>query len=137
MKIGYDLLTRGGLIVFLCLATMALFNLSERYRPIGDNLLANPGFAERLREELGVEPEAETVRLIHALREEASQGAPPETRSQFVRPAARQRLPRPPTSFVGRGRELDLLKEIFRRPDVRLVTLLAQGGVLVHGRTYT
>ncbi len=50
MKLSYELLTRGGLILFLCIATIALFNLSDRYRPIGENLLADSGFDGELRD---------------------------------------------------------------------------------------
>ena len=38
-------------------------------------------------------------------------------------------LPAPPTSFVGRQREVPRVVELLRRPDVRLLTLAGPGGV--------
>ena len=94
-----------------------------------DALARYTSFKERLREDLGVEPEAETRQLVRALREEAPTPAPPGTQPQPGRPATRQQLPRPPTGFIGRERELNLLRDYLQQPDGRLVTLLAQGGM--------
>jgi predicted ATPase/class 3 adenylate cyclase len=41
---------------------------------------------------------------------------------------ATSRLPVPPTALVGRNHELRKLRELLKRPDVRLVTLLGAGG---------
>ncbi len=70
-----------------------------------------------LRDELGVDPDAQTQRLFHDLLAEKSAPAPPPTTGS---------LPDPVTSFIGRERELvDVAKLLARR---RLVTLTGAGG---------
>ncbi len=54
------------------------------------------------------------------------QGAP---LSPAPRPTRRHNLPAAPTSLVGRERELDDLRNLLLRPDVRLVTLTGPGGI--------
>lgn len=92
MKLGYDLLTRGGLIVFLCLATMALFNLSERYRPIGDNLLVNPGFERNFENWTIDDAGGSVVANGGVLRI--------DNRTYDAAPKAEQVLARPETDYV-------------------------------------
>ncbi len=69
-----------------------------------------------LREELGVEPAAETTALYHRLRA----GKPPP---------ARPRLPAPLTPFIGRRRELEALTAMLTDPRCRLITLVGLGGI--------
>src|SRR6185312_6000430 len=71
---------------------------------------------QRLRDELGVDPDARTQRLFHDLLAEESVVPAPIAGS----------LPDPVTSFIGRDRELvDVEKLLARR---RLVTLAGAGG---------
>ncbi len=71
-------------------------------------------FSERLMDELGLEPSAETRALMHELETLSSQTvAPPPIES----------------SFVGRQRELDEIAALLAQPDCRLVTLIGPGGV--------
>jgi DNA-binding SARP family transcriptional activator/predicted ATPase len=72
-----------------------------------------------LSEELGVEPEKETLFLYERIRDgnlQASQMPP-------------HNLPAPLTRFVGRESELDQIAELLNDPDTRLLTLAGPGGV--------
>jgi len=71
-------------------------------------------FAERLMDELGLEPAAETRALVHELE----------------RPAVAPTAPRPIESkFVGRERELAEIAALLAHPGCRLLTLIGPGGV--------
>ncbi|HEU4322248.1 MAG TPA: tetratricopeptide repeat protein [Roseiflexaceae bacterium] len=81
-----------------------------------------------LEDELGVEPEEETVALYERIRDDGRQSQirpplPPRPPSRLIN------LPTPTTSFVDRHTELELLLVRLRDPDCRLVTLTGQGGI--------
>jgi DNA-binding SARP family transcriptional activator/predicted ATPase/tetratricopeptide (TPR) repeat protein len=80
-----------------------------------------------LRDELGVEPAAETTALYEAIRSGQL------TAQREVTPLGRAmplyRLPSQPTPFVGREEELGALEELLAQPMVRLVTVLGPGGI--------
>ena len=76
----------------------------------------------RLVEELGLEPGEELQTLQRRILEHdaALDRAAPVRR--------RTRLPASPSSFVGRERELEHLRELLHRPGARLLTLTGAGG---------
>ncbi|MCA9994674.1 MAG: tetratricopeptide repeat protein [Anaerolineales bacterium] len=85
-----------------------------------------------LADELGVEPEAETVALAERIRagEQGGRGAgvkssplPPHS------PAPLHNLPSPTTPLVGRETELTAIATRLAEPGCRLLTLLGPGGV--------
>jgi predicted ATPase/DNA-binding SARP family transcriptional activator len=85
-----------------------------------------------LDEELGIEPESATVALYEQIRDGVelaalAAGRPPAlpTRS----PASALRFPRPATSFIGRGRELEQVAARLADAECRLLTLLGLGGI--------
>jgi len=93
--------------------------------------------SRRLRDELGVEPEPETVELYDAIRskkivrvsekpksEAPSQTLPEETQS----PKENHNIPITSTAFIGRARELGEIKKLFDEKACRVVTLLGPGG---------
>jgi predicted ATPase/DNA-binding CsgD family transcriptional regulator len=51
----------------------------------------------------------------------------PEAKPQYERP--KSNLPRQSSAFIGRDAELDELHSILEKPDLRLITILAQGGM--------
>ncbi len=71
-------------------------------------------FAERLMDELGLEPSTETRMLVHEL-----EAPPPEI------------APPPPieSGFIGRQRELAEIASLLALPDCRVLTLIGPGGV--------
>jgi predicted ATPase/DNA-binding SARP family transcriptional activator len=79
---------------------------------------------QALREELDVEPDAETVALYRRIRRG-------EVRPETFEPP--HNLPRPPFPLLGRGAELTAISDRLADPDCRLVTLLGQGGI---GKTH-
>ena len=76
-------------------------------------------FADRLHDELGVEPSA---RVREQLHERASLPAPPSSDKQAALPAAAD-------GFVGRERELEELQAMLARPECRLLTIVGPGGI--------
>jgi predicted ATPase/DNA-binding SARP family transcriptional activator len=72
-----------------------------------------------LTEELGVEPEAETMALYRRICDG----------SLHVDETPPHNLPAQLTRFVGRGTELDQIAEQLNAPDCRLLTLVGPGGV--------
>jgi predicted ATPase/DNA-binding SARP family transcriptional activator len=74
-----------------------------------------------LANELGIEPDAETQALYATIKDAAS--------GDLVHTGRFDNLPAPPTSIVGRDREVDALQGTLWRQDVRLVTLIGPGGV--------
>lgn len=87
-----------------------------------DAALAQFGACRRtLREELGLEPSAETVKLYEKISS-GSLGAQPPL-------IPRPRLPAPLTPLLGRADELAQLGERLKRSGQRLITLHGPGGV--------
>lgn len=85
-----------------------------------------------LKEELGVEPEPETLELYERIR--ASPNRPALAVAALfeqvtLAPVRHNSLPTPTTSFVDRQAELALLLERLRDPACRLVTLTGPGGI--------
>ena len=101
-----------------------------------DALAAYTAAAERLAEELGVDPGPD-LRQLHreVLRQEVAPpvpaGAPaaPPTPEQPAAPVTPAGIPRPVTALIGRRDELSQASDLLGQPDVRLVTLLGPGGV--------
>lgn len=77
-------------------------------------------FAERTRTQYELEPDDRTQALIQAVRARSELGGLPST----PEPGALE----PPTSFIGRRRELAALEGLLTDPEVRLVTLTGLGG---------
>ncbi|MEO8393427.1 MAG: BTAD domain-containing putative transcriptional regulator, partial [Chloroflexota bacterium] len=73
-----------------------------------------------LRDELGVEPDAETVAPIARLQSEQTSPAPPK-------PILR--LPIPSTPFINRPTELRQIADRLHQPDCRLLTIVGAGGM--------
>ncbi len=78
-----------------------------------------------LRDELGLDPAPETVKLAREIRQAALRGAPFPTR--FHAPPAR--LPSAHLPFVGREAELDELADKLADARCRMIALLGPGGV--------
>ncbi|MEZ4862677.1 MAG: BTAD domain-containing putative transcriptional regulator [Caldilineaceae bacterium] len=80
-----------------------------------------------LHDELGVEPAAETIGLYERIREDelGTHRVVVERKA----PAPSHNLPAQTTPFVGRDREVAELTRLLREPDMRLVTILAPGGM--------
>ncbi|MEN3341670.1 MAG: hypothetical protein V7644_1074 [Actinomycetota bacterium] len=76
-----------------------------------------------LRDEVGIEPGPELQSLHRAvLNQEPSLEPPPPVRS------VPSNLPEPPSRLIGRSAELESLRALLGREDVRLVTLSGPGG---------
>jgi predicted ATPase/DNA-binding SARP family transcriptional activator len=87
----------------------------------GDALAAYSGYRDRLRDELGLDPSSRLRRLEEQVLRGALEPAPARP-GQDRRPRAA-----PATSFVGRERELTLVREAIAAAP--LVTLVGPGGV--------
>jgi len=75
-------------------------------------------FSERLLDEMGLEPSAETRAIARRVDE--------------VAPAAETDAPPPPlatSSFVGRKEELDQVRALLAQPECRLLTMIGPGGI--------
>src|ERR671932_409983 len=81
-----------------------------------------------LREELGVEPDEETVALYHAIRDGTLEAPRPEDHAIHAR-LPRSNLPAPPTALIGREAEVAALCALLQREGVRLVTLTGAPGI--------
>jgi predicted ATPase/DNA-binding SARP family transcriptional activator len=77
-------------------------------------------FARRTREEYDIEPSEETRTLIDAMRA--------RTEPQEPSPTPEPGILEPPTTFIGRERELVALERLLLDPTTRLVTLTGLGG---------
>jgi predicted ATPase/DNA-binding SARP family transcriptional activator/uncharacterized membrane protein len=81
-------------------------------------------WTRRLDEELGAEPEAQTVALAEHIRAgELAVSVRPQTPGSPA-PA----LPRPPTGFIGRATELSELTAMLSDPACQLLTVIGLGG---------
>src|SRR5437588_5167801 len=70
------------------------------------------------------------TRLCDALSLEGEARADFLTAAKGDRSDARtSNLPTPPTTLIGRSRELDLVVEMLRRPEIRCITLTGPGGI--------
>ena len=88
---------------------------------------------EFLRQELGVEPAAETQAVLEIIRGDGlSLKAAPITLTEKVVPRVQSHLPAPLTSFIGRQGELAEIQRLLGHPDpegkARLLTLMGAGG---------
>lgn len=89
----------------------------------GDRIAALEQFercAQALTDELGVDPDDETIALRNAIRDRTL----PAARS----PAPTVRLPAQATPFIGRERELSDIASLLNDPGCRLLTLTGPGG---------
>jgi predicted ATPase len=87
---------------------------------------------ERLMDELGVEPAAETTTIFEQIKAGESSGPKQASRARFLldKPErVRHNLPSQTTSFVGRDREMRAVVRLLQEPDCRLLTLLGPGGI--------
>jgi predicted ATPase/DNA-binding SARP family transcriptional activator len=92
--------------------------------------------ARALREQLGVEPDAETIALFEEIRAGRGRAADrqllhpstPPLPGEQGQPASRS-LPTPTTPFVGREEELGEIEALLGDPACRLLTLLGPGGI--------
>jgi DNA-binding SARP family transcriptional activator/predicted ATPase len=83
-----------------------------------------------LAQELGIEPEAETVTLYEQIRSgklDTVTVAPAS--SHLVTSSPQHNLPAQLTPFIGREEELAQLDSLLRDPERRLITLIGLGGV--------
>jgi predicted ATPase/DNA-binding SARP family transcriptional activator len=95
--------------------------LAQAGRP-GHALAALAGYRDRLRDELGLDPSSRLRRLEEQVLRGALEPDAPVRSGQARRPRAA-----PATSFVGRERELALVREVIAVAP--LVTLVGPGGV--------
>lgn len=77
-------------------------------------------FRSRLGDEIGVEPESETSRLVHHLQI--------DTPSSETTPRSTNQLPRASNRLIGRGAEVEHLLHVLSTPGHRLFTLTGLGG---------
>ena len=87
-----------------------------------------------LRDELGVEPSAETTELYEAIRKgelvaRTMEQPGDRARPSFKPPAPLYNLPSQATPFVGRQEELAALERLLADAAVRLVTITGPGGI--------
>src|ERR671932_747809 len=81
-----------------------------------------------LREELGGEPDEETVALYHAIRDGTLEAPRAEMHATRAR-QPRSNLPAPPTALIGREAEVAALGALLQREGIRLVTLTGAPGI--------
>jgi DNA-binding SARP family transcriptional activator/predicted ATPase len=82
-----------------------------------------------LAEDLGVEPEDETVALYEQVRDGASGNGQRELPLVPNPQSPISNLPAQPTSFIGREAELEELGALLAEPACRLITVVGPGGI--------
>ena len=112
--LGFDPYSEGALVAFVRAAMLA----GQRERARG----AFEAYRRRTREELGLEPETATVRLIESLLEQTPEPVP----SQGIH--APNNLPARRTAFIGREEELALIASQLSDASCRLLTVVGPGG---------
>jgi predicted ATPase len=81
---------------------------------------------DRLRDEIGVEPSAETRALVEEIRMRTVLA--PGTAPAPWAALRRESLPVPPSELIGRSQEIEELLALLRNPAISLVTLTGPGG---------
>ena len=98
-----------------------------------DALRQHQACLEVLREDLDVSPQAETNRLLEALKARALPPPPSATPGVKVstpeQPPSASALPAPSTPLHGRAQELGVLQQRLEDPACRLLTLTGPGGI--------
>jgi len=86
-------------------------------------------YRKRLHDELGLEPDGESLALLERVRHGSEPGVHSVDDGFEPPPAARLDLPLVSTPLLGRQAELDTLRTQLSRADCRLVTVVAPGGM--------
>ncbi|MBX2997892.1 MAG: hypothetical protein KF893_05230 [Caldilineaceae bacterium] len=82
-----------------------------------------------LDEELAVEPDAETVALVGAIRADKLTRWPDDKMTRVSSHPDTPPLPIPPTPLIGRERELAELGDLIDNPQCKLITITGPGGI--------
>jgi predicted ATPase len=87
------------------------------------------GYRKRLRDELGLEPDGESLVLLERVRQGLDEGVQPFEQAFAPSAASRLNVPLVSTPLLGRQAELATLQARLSDSDCRLVTVLAPGGM--------
>jgi predicted ATPase/DNA-binding SARP family transcriptional activator len=87
------------------------------------------GFRSRLQDELGIEPEEESLALLEQVRRGVDVDAPNVDHPMPPSPTAQLNFPFVSTQLLGRKTELETLRSRLARADCRLVSVVAPGGM--------
>jgi predicted ATPase/DNA-binding SARP family transcriptional activator len=87
------------------------------------------GFRSRLRDDLGFEPEEESLTLLEQVRSGVDVEVPGGDRATPTAPASHLDVPYLSTPLLGRQAELETLRSRFAQDDCRLVSVVAPGGM--------
>ena len=82
-----------------------------------------------LKEELGIEPEDETTLLYEQILAGDVPTKVGQARSRVLASTPAKRIPSPASPFVGRKKELAELTQLIINPAIRLVSIIAPGGM--------
>ena len=112
---------------------MALYALDQQ---TGTALAQYRHCVDVLRQELDISPAAETVQLGERIQQDDAEFSPADLHAAFglttrtaAPPATPHNLPTPIIPFIGRVREQTDLLGLLKDPDVRLVSIVAPGGM--------
>jgi predicted ATPase/DNA-binding SARP family transcriptional activator len=86
---------------------------------------------QTLKDELGVEPQAETETLYRSILQEGQKVSAEGGDGKTARPKAIQflnNLPNPGTPFIGRSWEVEQITQLIANADIHLLTLVGPGG---------